>query len=227
VSEHRGECHCPRRVTIAEASSILGISKDAVGMRVKRDTLRSEKDEDGRVSVYLNDVPDVDAVPNAGVSGALVEELLDRVRFLEDQLQQANERDRENRRIVAALTSRIPELEAPQERPEGSETVEEEPEAEPRSASVEAQEELSARRARREMAETTLHEGMAEERRRREEAERERDELRQELYARRGRTEASETAEEQQGRGQQQPRSDASGPQGGARRPWWRRVLRR
>jgi excisionase family DNA binding protein len=44
-------------------------------------------------------------------------------------------------------------------------------------------EELGAERVRREMAETTLHEGMAEERRRREEAERERDELRRELYA--------------------------------------------
>ena len=42
-------------------------------------------------------------------------------------------------------------------------------------------EELGAERARREMAETTLREGMAEERRRREEAERERDELRREL----------------------------------------------
>jgi excisionase family DNA binding protein len=44
-------------------------------------------------------------------------------------------------------------------------------------------EELGAERVRREMAETTLHEGMAEERRRREEAERERDALRRELYA--------------------------------------------
>ena len=71
---------------------------------------------------------DADAVPNAGVSAALVEELCDRVRFLENQLQQANERDRENRRIVVALTSRIPELEAAQERPEAPETVEEKPE---------------------------------------------------------------------------------------------------
>jgi excisionase family DNA binding protein len=44
-------------------------------------------------------------------------------------------------------------------------------------------EELGAERVRREMAETTLHEGMAEERRRREDAERERDALRRELYA--------------------------------------------
>src|SRR5215217_3563282 len=45
-------------------------------------------------------------------------------------------------------------------------------------------EELGAERARREMAESTLHEGMAEERQRREEAERERDDLRRELFAR-------------------------------------------
>jgi excisionase family DNA binding protein len=47
---------------------------------------------------------------------------------------------------------------------------------------AQVREELGAERVRREMAETTLHEGMAEERRRREEAERERDDLRRELH---------------------------------------------
>ena len=51
------------------------------------------------------------------------------------------------------------------------------------------------------VAETPLQDGMAEERRRREEAERERDELRRELLGLRGRTEAHEEGEEQQGRG--------------------------
>jgi excisionase family DNA binding protein len=85
-------------------------------------------------------------------------------------------------------------------------------------------EELGAERARREVAETTLHEGMAEERRRREEAERERDVLRRGLHAR-GRQQGSHEAdEEQQGRGQ--PQSAASGPPGSARpRPWWRRII--
>ena len=45
------------------------------------------------------------------------------------------------------------------------------------------------------MAETTLHEGMAEQRRRREEAERERDDLRRQLYARREPRESPETVE--------------------------------
>ena len=75
------------------------------------------------------------------------------------------------------------------------------------------------------VAETTLHEGMAEQRRRREEAERERDDLRRELFSLRERTETHETAEEQQGRGE--PQSAAGGTQGGARRPWWRRIIRR
>ena len=86
-------------------------------------------------------------------------------------------------------------------------------------------EELGAERAHREMAESTLRDGMAEERRRREEAERERDDLRQELIGRRGRTEAHEEGEGQQGRGE--PRSDAPGRQEGIWRPWWRRVFGR
>jgi hypothetical protein len=84
-------------------------------------------------------------------------------------------------------------------------------------------EEFGAERVRREMAESTLREGMAEERRRREEAERERDELRRELYALREPRGAPATAEEQQGRGG--PRPATAGDQEGAQRPWWRRVF--
>jgi excisionase family DNA binding protein len=86
-------------------------------------------------------------------------------------------------------------------------------------------EELGAERVRREMAESTLREGMAEERRRREEAERERDDLRRELFGLGRRTEAHEADEEQQGRGEPHPATGEA--QGGARKPWWRRVLGR
>jgi hypothetical protein len=72
-----------------------------------------------------------------------------------------------------------PQLEAPQEASEEAESVEEAPDrAEPRSSEGEVQEELDTARARCEMAETTMHKGMTEERRRREKAERERDQLR-------------------------------------------------
>jgi hypothetical protein len=49
------------------------------------------------------------------------------VAYLREQLQQANERDRENRRIIAALTSRIPAIEAPQDAQEEPEGVESRP----------------------------------------------------------------------------------------------------
>jgi len=65
-----------------------------------------------------------------------------RIDSLERQLEEAAERDRENRRIIVALTSRIPAIEAPQEASDAPETVEEVPErAEPRSATGGAQEE--------------------------------------------------------------------------------------
>jgi hypothetical protein len=61
------------------------------------------------------------------------------------------------------------------------------------------------------------------ERRRREEAERERDELRLRLEALGEARESSESpADEQQGRG---PVPDAGGPHEGTERPWWRRIF--
>ena len=111
-------------------------------MRAKRGTLRSEKGGDGRVYVWVNDNPDADSNsvhPETQVEAwqELIDELRDRVRSLEES-------NRENRRIIAALTQRIPELEAPAspEARESPETVEEEPESteEPRSGAGDAQE---------------------------------------------------------------------------------------
>jgi hypothetical protein len=112
VSEQRWERRGERRVHLSEAAEILGVSKDAVRMRVKRGTLRSEKGEDGRVYVWMKVIPD--AGPN-GIHPQeevkpyreLIEELRDRVRSLEVA-------NRENRRIIAALTQRIPAIEAPE-----------------------------------------------------------------------------------------------------------------
>jgi hypothetical protein len=129
VEDHRQERRSERRVHLSEAAEILGVSKDAVRMRVKRGTLRSEKGEDGRVYVWVNVMPHAD--PNGGVPPQgevdpyreLIEELRDRVRSLEDA-------NRENRRIIAALTQRIPELDAPSEPRESPVTPTEAPERE-------------------------------------------------------------------------------------------------
>jgi hypothetical protein len=55
---------------------------------------------------------------------ALLEAKDETIAALREQLGQANERDRENRRIIAALTSRIPPaIEPPSEPPGGPETA--------------------------------------------------------------------------------------------------------
>jgi hypothetical protein len=120
VTDSSGERRSERRVHLSEAAVLLGVSKDAVRMRAKRGTLRSEKGEDGRVYVWVNDNPDGDPntvhpEPQVEAWRELIDELRDRVRSLEES-------NRENRRIIAALTSRIPAIEAPQEARESPET---------------------------------------------------------------------------------------------------------
>jgi hypothetical protein len=109
------------RVTIQEAARLLSVSEGAVRKRVKRDTLRHDKDEARRIYVYLDDGTHgvdegIDEVPHPD-SSTLISEMRARIESLEHHLEQANERDRENRRIIAALTSRIPEIEPPRETP--------------------------------------------------------------------------------------------------------------
>lgn len=142
MDDHRGGRRAERRVHLSEAAALLGVSKDAVRMRVKRGTLRSEKGADGRVYVWVNgnpiadphaDLDDVHPGSQAEAWRALINELRDRVRSLEES-------NRENRRIIAALTSRIPAIDAPSDERESRETVEEPERAEPRPDRVEVQE---------------------------------------------------------------------------------------
>jgi hypothetical protein len=216
-----------QRVTVDQAARHLGLTVDAVRKRVQRGQIAHEKDQAGRVRIILDSgetLQDESPDTTGPAAHELVEELRDRVRYLERQVEEERSARYRADELLARLMDRV-QLEAPQEPSEDAETVEEASErVEPRSATEEAQDELGAERARREMAETTLHEGMAEERRRREEAERERDELRRELYARRETRESPETVEEAPDRAE--PRPDAPGAQEGAqRRPWWRRVF--
>jgi len=93
---------------------------EAVRGRIKRNTIEHERIGD-RVYVLVDAAQarpgqDQDAA-QAIDQGPLVESLQDQVEYLRDQLRRANERDRENRRIIAALTQRIPAIEAPAEMP--------------------------------------------------------------------------------------------------------------
>jgi len=219
-----------RWLDVNSAAEELGVSTDAVRKRISRGTLRSDR-KDGTVRVWLDD-GGTEAGREAQVDGgALVEVLREQAEYLRGQLAEEREARRRADTIIAQLTqanaalaARVPELEAPREQAGPPETVEEAPEGTgPHSEVAEAREELVAERALREMAEATLHEGMDEERRRRETAERERDELRRQLHARSRQQGAHETAEEQQGGGRS--RSATGGAQEGAQRPWWRRMF--
>ena len=133
-------------------------------------------------------------------------------------------RDEEIRRrdtIIMNMTEAMKALNPPAS--EESSGARESPESSgPTGELGELRDELATERARREMAESTLHEGMAEEQRRREEAERERDDLRRELYALREPRGSPATAEDAPERAE--PHSATAVGQGGVRRSWWRRV---
>lgn len=114
-----------QRYNIRDAARALDLTEEAVRQRVKRGTLDSIK-VGGSLFVLLdtdtvfdraNDREQPITEGTIDTSGGppsdtsrLVENLEDAVAHLRRQLEQANERDRENRRIIAALTTRIPEL---------------------------------------------------------------------------------------------------------------------
>jgi hypothetical protein len=109
-----------RRTTVAEAAEILGISAEAVRGRIRRGTLPVKR-EGGTVYVLVDQREDhrttgdqsrTTTVQPSDRTKLLIAEMQDRIRSLE-------EANRENRRIIAALTSRIPAIEAPSEPPGG------------------------------------------------------------------------------------------------------------
>jgi hypothetical protein len=116
----------PRRLTAQEAAATLGISVEAVRGRIKRGTLRSTKGGDGTVYVYLQDndqttnqtrQADNQTQPVGADSGPdadqtqLVPDQSEVISVLREQLEAEREANRENRRIIAILASRVPELE--------------------------------------------------------------------------------------------------------------------
>ena len=134
-------------VTVSEASALLGITAEAVRMRIKRGTLPAER-RAGRVYVLLgsertsNQTTErtADHVDHAGHAypqaeaelrrhvDPLTEELRDRLRFVEGQLEAERQAHAEARRLLAAALERIPpQLEPPQEPRESPTAATEQP----------------------------------------------------------------------------------------------------
>ena len=120
-------------VDLPTAANLLGSTTEAVRKRATRGTLRSER-HDGRVVVWVDDDRTEGGREGEIDGGPLVEMLADQMAYLRSQLDQEREANRENRRIIAALTQRIPELEPPrdqaasQEPSGGPESIFEDPE---------------------------------------------------------------------------------------------------
>jgi hypothetical protein len=125
-------------VDLQEAAGLLGVSTEAVRKRATRGSLHSEKRDDGRVVVWMDDDRTEGGRKAQGEAsadgGALVEVLTEQVAYLKAQLDIRTEELREHRRLLAGLIERVPELEAPKEQSGAAEqsvapeTVEEEPE---------------------------------------------------------------------------------------------------
>ncbi len=141
-----GQPETGRRVTVREAAVELGISVEAVRNRIKRGTLRSVKEPGKKESASVYVILDGDHArtdqptagrdqptdqPGAGRDqprpddqpAALVEELRDRIAYLERQVVEEREARRRADTLMARLMDRVPELpaashEEPRESPE-------------------------------------------------------------------------------------------------------------
>jgi TolA-binding protein len=131
---------------VQDAAEVLGVSVDALRMRVRRGSLEAEKDDSGRVYVRLDADEDSVKSQRQVESSDLVEDLRDQVAYLRDQLDREREARTEERRrhdtIIAQLMQRIPELEprTSAAEPAASTGADQEPPDPPETAGSEAQE---------------------------------------------------------------------------------------
>jgi hypothetical protein len=124
MSEHVGQDSGTLRVTIKEAAARLGVTEAAIRKRIQRGSLDKEMGEDGRVYVYL-DLSQDKSHPESQIHHdplveELIEELRDRVAYLERSLERRSVEAERYQQIVAGLTqtnnqlsARVLQLEAP------------------------------------------------------------------------------------------------------------------
>src|SRR5215208_2341829 len=141
-----------QRFTVAEAAEVLQLSAEAVRSRIKRGSLQSVKD--GNTVYVLLDTEQARPTPaqTSDQTMALITSLQDQVAYLRAELARREDTHLEESRrkdsIIAALTQRIPEIEAPAspEPRESPQTVDEASEGrEPRSYASGAQESVQRR----------------------------------------------------------------------------------
>ncbi len=107
-----------RKLDIKQAAQVLNITTDAVHKRVKRGTLEAEKDGDGRVYVWLDDIWPPDH------RDELIDRLENEVEYLRREAQDWKEESRRKDAILLTMAQRIPELEptSPETPPEAAQS---------------------------------------------------------------------------------------------------------
>ena len=134
---YRGDSYTP-----AQAAHILRLTPTRVRQLLQSGELEGERDGAGHWAIPARTVHTrlgrESLLEAVGYDPSSVHELVEALRAevetLRAELEEAHAANRENRRIIAALTQRIPELETPREQappqgpPGGSEEVAEEPE---------------------------------------------------------------------------------------------------
>jgi hypothetical protein len=122
-----------RRVTVAEAAQLLGVSTDSIRSRLRRGTLKREDASDGTILVVLpSDSSDTDSQPTVSTGHSTnhptveyVELLHSNIARLERELEIREEEARRKDHLLAAALERIPAIEAPAEPREARDTASE------------------------------------------------------------------------------------------------------
>jgi predicted DNA-binding protein YlxM (UPF0122 family) len=123
------------RLSVGEAAEALGVTRDAIHKRIRRESIRYERGEDGRFYVYVDtstsgldtSVDESKDESKVEYLERLIEDQRDQIAYLRSELgRRAETHLEESRRkdsIIAALTQRIPEIEAspePSESPQAA-----------------------------------------------------------------------------------------------------------
>jgi hypothetical protein len=113
------------RVTVAEAAIRMGVKEQAIRKRIQRGTLAHDKDEDGRVHVYLDQEDGATGTGNGIYTGmdTLVQHLQEQIAYLRQEAEDWKEEARHKDTIIMSLTQRIPELEVSMESRAASDTA--------------------------------------------------------------------------------------------------------
>jgi len=109
-----------QRVDVRQAAEILGTTPEAVRKRILRGTLEGDKDEDGKVFVWVDDVQDNGRTLNQDPQTLLeakdetIQILQERIEAQQRELDQRAEELKRKDHLLAAALERIPAIEAPQ-----------------------------------------------------------------------------------------------------------------